>query len=576
MTRRASIIGLLLATALLVLGLQSWNVAVSLVENQIVARVEARAGFRITAFKRAEIALLPLPRINLSDVTFAHPDGTIVGKALKLRARARVLSMLAAQLDFDRVDLIGPEIDVAVAGEAESFTNWIAGPLDYLAKLQSDTQIVVSSGSIMVRSGNVILSTVRDVNLVIQDRTATDPIAIAGSLVWRGQGTRVDLLWPVAGVRAPVALSLASDLMSFRLNGTRSGGSESVTSGQIEFKTRSLADTLGWVGPKPRVATLAHQVSLSAEAQFAGSALSLNSVIVKLDGDQLEGALKVSSEASSWALSGTLAGADFDLGRLFRQAENPSVAGASAARRETPLEFDDWTTHDVDLRFSLDSARLGPAKLTDLAAQLMIRKGRFEASVLRAGAYGGVARARILATGIPGGADVKLQLGADRINLAQAASDLPELSRLSGIATGQLALDGLGESIEQVTRSFNGRGSLSVRQGEIRGLSFADLLRRSEKPQAAPRDWRQGKTAFETAQFNATASQGVLWLTEAQISGTGYVVNLSGNADIGRRWLELSGILAATNAPARIPFTLKGPVATATLMPDFEAPPLTR
>ncbi|KUL96529.1 hypothetical protein DK26_07060 [Bosea sp. WAO] len=568
MTRRASILGLAVAAVLLALGLQSWGLALALVERHVVAGIEKRVGLKVTSLKRAEFAFLPLPRISLSGVTFAAPDGSLSGTAVRLRARARLLSLVAGQLDFDRVDLIGPEIDIAVPNEPESYANWVAPPLAYLSALKGETQLVISSGSLMARSGSTILTTLRDVNLVIEDRDEGEPVAFAGSFTWRGETTRVNLLWPVTGERARVALALSSNLMSFRLNGTRLGA-QGVTTGQIEFNARALPDALAWIGPRPRIATLVRQVELTAEAQIAGDNISLSNVIAKLDGDQLEGALKLDGSGARRVLSGTLAGAEFDLARLLRQAGQP-LSGTGVAD-ETPLEFDSWTAHDVDLRISLDAARIGTAKLGDLAAQLLVRKGRFEAAVLRAAAYGGSARARILATAVPAGAEVKLQLGLDRVNLAQAGADLPELlGGLTGFATGQIALDGSGDSFEQVVGSLTGRANATLRQGEFKGMAFGELLRRAEKP-AAARDWRHGKTAFDTAQFAALANRGVLTLTEAQMAGPGYALSMTGSADLGRRWLELTGQLSATSGSARTPFEIRGPFNDAAFTPTFDA-----
>lgn len=570
MSRRASILGLAVAAALLALGLQSWGLAQALVERHVVAGIEKRVGLKVTSLKRAEIALLPLPRISLSGVTFASPDGALSGTALRLRARARLLSLVGGQLDFDRVDLIGPEVDIVVPNEPESYANWVAPPLAYLSALKGETQLVISSGSLMARSGNTILTTLRDVNLVIEERDAAGPVAFAGSFTWRGETTKVNLLWPVTGERARVALALSSNLMSLRLNGSRSGA-QGVTTGQVEFTAPSLPDALAWIGPRPRIATLVRRVELTAEAQLAGDNISLSNVIAKLDGDQLEGALKLDGGGGARrVLSGTLAGADFDLGRLIRQGGDQQPPGTGEVG-ETPLEFDSWTAHDVDLRISLDAARLGPARLADLAAQLMVRKGRFEASVLRASAYGGSARARLLATTVPTGAEVKVQLGLDRVNLAQAGSDLPDLlGSLTGFASGQIALDGVGDSFEQVVGSLTGRVTANLRQGEFKGASFAELLRRAERPVAA-RDWRQGKTSFETAQVTALAHRGVLTLTDAQMAGSGYALSLSGSADLGRRWLELAGMLSATNGPARASFEIRGPFTDAVFTPTLDA-----
>lgn len=569
MTRRASILGLAVAALLLVLGLQSWGLALALVERQVVAGIEKRVGLKVTSLKRAEIAFLPMPRVSLSEVTFSAPDGTLSGTALRLRARTRLLSLVGGQLDFDRVDLIRPEIDIAVPGGLDSYASWVAPPLGYLAGLKGETRLVIHSGSLMARSGNTILTTLRDVNLVVDDREADEPIAFAGSFTWRGEATKVNLLWPVTGERSRVAFALSSNLMSFRLNGMRSAA-QGVTTGQVEFNTRSLPDALAWIGPRPRIATLVRQVELTAEAQLAGDNISLSSVIAKLDGDQLEGVLKLDGDGARRVLSGTLAGAEFDLARLLRQGgeQKPPTTGEAGG---TPLEFDSWTAHDVDLRISLDAARLGPTRLGELAAQLMVRKGRFEASVLRASAYGGTARARLLATAVPAGAEVKLQFGLDRVNLGQAGADLPELlGGLTGFATGQIALDGSGDSLEEVVGSMTGRANATLRQGEFKGVNFAELLRRAEKPPLG-RDWRGGRTTFETAQFAALANRGVLTLTEAQMAGPGYALSMTGSADLGRRWLELAGVLSATSGTARTPFEIRGPFNDAVFTPTPDA-----
>jgi len=554
---------------LLALGLKPWNLALSQVERSVVAGIEARTGLKVTALRRAEIAFLPLPRISLSDVVFADPQGVLSGKAVRLRARARLLSLIGGQVDFDRIDLVAPELDVTVADNGGSYADWQNRVLGYLTGLEHQTRLVLTSGSVMIRAGSTALTTLRDVNVMIDERTADAPVALAGSFTWRGEPTKVDLLWPVAGERVRTAFSLGSRLMSLRLNGTRSAA-QGVTSGQIEFSTKSLADALAWIGPRPRIASLVSQVELTAQAQINNSSASLDSVVAMVDGDQLEGALKLDGSMPNWALSGTLAGAEFDLGRLLRQA-GPPAPTESSDTSTTPLEFDGWTTNDIDLRLSLDSAKLGPARLRDLAAQLLIRKGRFEASLLRASAYGGSARARILATPVAAGSDVKLQLGLEKVNLALAADDLPDLARLSGTATGQLAFDGVGATVDQVSSSLTGRANLTIRQGEFRGIAFPDLLRKAEKPPTSARDWRQGKSAFETLQLSALANLGVLYLTETQLTGSGYNVVLNGTADLSRRWLDLNGALSSTTTSTRVPFEVRGPFFGAAFTPEIDA-----
>ncbi|MEN5083379.1 AsmA-like C-terminal region-containing protein [Bosea sp. TWI1241] len=569
MTRRASIIGLAVAAMLLALGLQPWHLALGLVERHVVAGIEGRLGLKVTAISRAEIALLPLPRISISEVAFTQPQGGLSGKAMRLRARARLLPLLAGRLDFDRIDLIGPELDLRIDGPSESRTRWLAAPIDYLRQLDRDTQLVVTRGSLMLRSEGTIQTTLRDLDLVVDGRSAGEPVSFNGSVTWRGEQTRLEVLWPVAGERAEASLSLSARPLTLQFKGNRTAALEVMT-GKVSLTTASLPQALAWLGARPRIASLVRQVELGADAQFAGYDLSLSGVSAKLDGDLLEGALRINGANQRLMLSGTLAGADFDLGRLLRQAgQHPG--GETAEGRETPLEFESWTAHDIDLRVSLDAARLGDARLSELALQFMAKKGRFEVALLRAGSYGGTARARLLATPVAGGADVKLQFGLDKVNLSQAAAHLQGLAPFSGTLGAQFALEGVGDSFEQVVGSLTGRGTASLKQGEIRGVSFAEILRRPEK--GAARDWRQGKTAFETAQFAALVQGGVVYLTDGQVAGTGYGLSLSGHADLGRHWLEMTGILTATGGASRSLFELRGPFAAPAFTPGLDSIP---
>ncbi|MFC5419397.1 AsmA family protein [Bosea eneae] len=568
-SRRALIFGLAAAALLLTLGLQSWNLALSQVERLVIAGIEARTGLKVTSLRRAEIAILPLPRISLSDVTFVDPQGVLSGKAARMRARTRLLTLIGGQLDFDRIELVVPELDIAVAETGGSYADWQNRVFDYLTRLENQSRLILTSGSVMIRADGAVRTTLRDVNLLIEERSADAPIALAGSFSWRGEPTKVDLLWPVAGDRARAAFSVGSRLMALRFNGTRSAA-QNIANGQIAFSTKSLSDALAWFAPRPRIASLVQEVELTAQAQVNDGSVSLDTVVAMADGNQLEGALKLDGAMPNWALSGTLAAAEFDLGRLLRQAE-PRLSSGAGETGNTPLEFDGWTTNDIDLRLSLDSARIGNARFGDLAVQLLIRKGRFEASLLRASAYGGSVRARILATPVAAGADVKLQLGLEKVSLAQAADDLPEITRLTGAATGQLAFEGVGGSVQEVVNSLTGRANLTIRQGEFRGIAFPDLLRRAEKPPTSARDWRQGKSSFETLQLSALANLGVLYLTETRLAGSGYNVVLNGTADLGRRWLDLNGALNSTTTSTRVPFELRGPFFGAAFTPAIDA-----
>lgn len=570
MTRRAKILLGCLAIALALLGLQSWGVAVGRVEKQVIAAIERRTGLIVTGLERAEIAFLPLPRISLSNVAFAQREGPLAGKALRLRARLRLLSLMSGEIAFDRIDLVTPQIDIAAHGEGDTLGEWFSAPLSLLEPILNQSKIVISSGSVFVRAHGAIRTILRDVDLVIDDRAAQEPVAIAGSLTWRGVRTEIGLLWPMAGERARLSLSATSSLLSLRFDGLRAGLTEPVVNGQLSLTTRSLPDLLEWFGEKPRLAGAIGTLGLSAQAQLKPREASLSQVEASLDGERLDGAIKLADLGSRWALSGTLAGATLDLGRAAeRLGLTPSAFGQ---RDATPLDFEAWTSHDVDLRVSVDAARFQGARLSDLATQLLVRKGRFEAALLRGSLYGGAAKGRVLAVLAPGGVDLRLQASLDRVGLGLASADVPDLGRLTGNGNLNLALEGVGASWEEMLASFNGKAGLVLRQGDIGGVAFADLLRRIERnPGLALRDWRQGRTPFETAIIQANVVNGIATLFDSQVSGSAFRLGLAGQTSLPGRWLDISVLLSPPGGSPRVPFVLRGPLDAPTLELEAEA-----
>lgn len=564
MTRRASILAYSIVIVLGLLGLQSWSIAVARVERHVIAAIEARTGLVVTGLDRAEIALLPLPRISLSNVGFSQRDGQVSGKALRIRARARLLPLLAGRIDFDRVDLVAPQIDVAVSAESEGLADWLASPLDYLQGLRGQSRIVLTAGSIFMRAQGTIRTILRDVNLVLDEREPQDPLAVSGSLSWRGVPAEISLLWPVATGRGKTTLSVNAPLLKLQFDGTRSSAPEPTTNGQLTLTTRALPELLGWFGETPRLAAAIGALNLSADARIRPHDMALSHVVARLDEDRLDGALNVTMSAGRPSLSGTLAGAELDLGRLVSRLD---IAAPDSSPDAAALPFEAWTTQDIDLRVSVEAARLNGARLTDVATYLLVKTGRFEAGILRANAYGGSAKGRLLAMATPGGIDVKLVAALDKINLGQAGSDLPQLARLSGTGGLQLSLDGLGRSLPEVLASLSGKASLALRQGELGGFAFGDLLRRAERnPGLALRDWRQGRTAFETASANAVIANGVLTLGDAQMAGPGYRMTLLGTASLPAQTLDMAALLQPATGALRLPFSLTGPIEA----PAFE------
>lgn len=564
MTRRASIIACLIVVALIALGLQSWSVALGRLEQHVLGAIEQRTGLLVTTRDRAEIALLPLPRISLSNAAFQKRDGAIRGTASRVRARVRLLPLLTGSLAFDRIDLVSPQIDVAVQGPGGIGT-WLSAPLGHLEKLTAQSRIVMTGGSVYMRARGDIQTILRDVNLVVESRDDDEPLVLSGSFTWRGVATDVNLLWPMSAANGKLSLATTSPVMELRFDGIRSLLDEPIVNGKLSLSTNSLPDLLDWFGERPKLAAAIGSLELTADAQIKPREASLSNAVARIDGDRLEGAFKIGSAGARYQLSGTLAGSELDLGRIVERIELWDAD--SAADRAAPLDFETFTAHDVDLRISVDAARLSGARLNDVATYLLVKKGRFETGLLRSSAYGGTARARLLAQAAPGGIDVKLQAGLDKVNFGRASSDLPPLARLSGTGGLQLTLDGLGTSLDQILASLSGKATANLRQGELSGFAFGELMRRLERnPKLLLRDWRQGKTPYETVTLNMSVANGIAAITDTQMNGQSYRMALSGILSLPARSLDITALLNSPNGQLQVPFRLRGALDN----PSFE------
>lgn len=554
MSRRALVLTVFLGLAIALVGAQSWTVAVERVQQRVVALIEARTGLTVDKIERAEIAFLPLPRISLSNVSFRHGE-TLSGTALRVRARARLLPLIAGRMDVARIDFTAPEISVAATGGGDTLADWLAPPLAQLSRLQDQGKIVVTGGSVFIRSAGAIQTVLRNVNLVADERLAQEPLLLSGSLNWRGVPTDFSLIWPTGSSHSRLALNITAAPMRLSFDGTRSGETEPVINGPVSMSTRSLPELLSWFGETSRMASAIGALTLTGDAQIKPNDISLNNLIADLDGEKLVGAVKLGLTGSRSAISGTLAGAQLDLGRLYQRLAVVTPASDDTAQ----LPFAEWTAQDVDLRISVDAARAFGLRLGDVATYLLVKQGRFEAGLLRGNAYGGSARGRLLAVTAPTGVDVKFQAALDKVNFGEMSADIPSLSRFGGTGGAQLALDGIGRSASEIIGSTSGKGSVSLRQGEIDGFAFGELLRRLERnPTLALRDWRKGKSAFNTAQATVSVASGIATLSDTQMAGTAFRLVVSGNAALPTGQIDLTAQLSPVGSGPTLPLRLRG------------------
>jgi AsmA protein len=401
-------------------------------------------------------------------------------------------------------------------------------------------------------------------------------------LRWRGEAVEITANWPLPqgrdaagrGKVLPVFLRLVSGMGSVRFEGVRQPGPIGPIEGRLEAETGSLPQALEWIGESSPFANLADKLRLSGEAVLTASSLTMPNISLNIDADRLDGAALIRPGANgAWGVSATLDGARLDIDRMLtRSGAITHLEEAATGRVPLRVGRDGWRM--VDLRLSIEQARLAKARLSDVALQILASEGRLDVSLARATAYRGAVKGRLAISAESPAApyELRFNVSAERVELASALADIGDMRRLSGTGFLQATLDGSGESLPDIARSLKGRASLVVRQGEITGASLAELARRAERqPLAALREGLTGRSAFESINFGGPVQDGVIEVADGLIAGAGFRLALAGGVSLPERSLRLKALLTGQTPASRLPFEISGPWGQPRFTPDAAA-----
>jgi AsmA protein len=209
-----------------------------------------------------------------------------------------------------------------------------------------------------------------------------------------------------------------------------------------------------------------------------------------------------------------------------------------------------------------------------MAASVLVRPGRIEASLGRANLNKGTLKGRLILATLKDGTEVKAHGTFDRVDLAAFLAGIGETRWISGEAHGQFTLEGNGTTIADIVRQARGRMSSTVTQGELIGIGLNDALRFVEKrPLAASLEWKGGRTAFDQAQVGLTVEAGIGEITEGLLAAPTLRTALKGQISFIDRSLAVRAQVdpAPPGPSPPIVFDITGGWDDVAIIPDAKA-----
>jgi AsmA protein len=561
MSRRIILILTLVALAVLATTAAPWTLSEGGFARSVAEQLGKGYGIDLEVRGRSTFALLPVPRMKFEDVTLKARDGSLQAKGGTLRGELRVLSLLRGRVELTELGLSDSQVTLADGTVKSLNLNRAIAIFGKRKEVSRLRRIALSNTSVQWGPGPD--GWLDRVSGVISWRDPTDRMEMTGSAYWRGERVEIthatfNPALAAAGKPSPFTLGMTGAGGQLIASGEAQLGTDPGVTGTSTLAFRSVRDFSRWSSLDLPLGSLMQAVSIKGEFSADRRRLSWPSVEVKLGGDALEGALTIRVEGKRPVVSGTLAAEQLNLSDFFsRFAQAQTNAGFWSG---DDILLEGSTGGDLDLRLSATDAKLGRLRVGDMAASILVKPGRIEASLGRAGIRSGSLKGRLLLQSAGSGTDVKAQGSFDHVDLAAVLADFGERRWITGNAQGQFTLEGSGKTVADLVRQTQGRVVLAVKQGELVGIGLNDVLRRIEKqPLAASLDWRGGRTSFDQVLVNMTIGAGIGEITEGALNAPSMHTVLQGRVSLIDRSLAVRALVN----PAT-------PVASAVL-PDVSA-----
>lgn len=552
MSRRVVLLIALMSLAILGAAAAPWTFSGTGLSSAVSEHLKARYGFDLKVEGRSTFAILPTPRVKLENVKLMAPNRAVTVDGGTLRGELRILPLILGRLEISEIALSNAAI--TASSEALQAIHWADLLADSPNTRQARRLVIVSSSLRWTDLQDVDLERV---NLLVNWEGANQPLYAAGTARWRNEPVTLDeaMFHPVslaADHVSPVSLSLSTSFGHLTLTGEAQWGIDPRLSGETLVEAKSVRDFTRWSRMELPFGSLAQAIAIKGEATLNRRRLTWPTVAITLGTDKLDGTLAVRFDTEHPIISGTLAAGNLNLSEFFRPLMQARTSGAWS---DDTIDLSRATGSDLDLRLSATTARLGSMRLDDMAASVLVKPGRIEASIGRASFHDGTLKGRLYLSSANGVTEFRTQGAFDAVDVATFLPAMGEPRWLTGRAQGQFQFEGTGVSPADVIRQSHGRTSITVKQGELVGLALNDALRRVEKrPLLASLNWKGGRTPFDQAQFVLNLKDGIGEVSDTRLSSPSLVTNLTGEISLIERTLNLkANVSPVTPVPPAAP-----------------------
>ncbi|OPH81570.1 AsmA family protein [Nitrobacter vulgaris] len=506
MTRALKIAGVVAASliviviVILVTGFPSGYVA-SLVQD----RIERDTGYRIAIKGTIGIDLWPSLGFALRHVTFDHPGKEATDAQLavgEVRARLEFASLLSGTLKISELGIDRPTLRVPLLRERTG-----SG-----VSSRSDRSEETAGGNTEFPVDRV---TVSNGTIVFFDPQTGWENRVDGvnASVTLGADRRINITGEARPGDRPLTFAMAA---------TQPAGSLGRRNIPTELKLEIL-------GARTR------RLTARAEVRINGEMLLINGLSGSFDDGKFNGWASVDLSSKP------LVKVDLDFQRLDlgAAASQPSAPRSGAQPwSDAPIDVSGLKYVDAQATISAAELNIGRARFAPAQVETAIDRGVLKASFSNLGAYDGRANGSLSIDVSPNDPSYALKADVSGVRALPLLSSLADFDNVDGRMRATADVRGTGVSARAIMSSLTGTASIDVRDGAIRNLNIARMIRALTSGTLS--GWQERPDqATDMSQLSATATIAKGQATTNDLFLTGPLVRMSGagTVDLGSKML---------------------------------------
>jgi AsmA protein len=277
------------------------------------------------------------------------------------------------------------------------------------------------------------------------------------------------------------------------------------------------------------------RLTARAEVRINGKMLLINGLSGSLDDGKFNGWASVDLSSKP------LVKVDLDFQRLdLGTAANQPSAPRSAAQpwSDAPIDVSGLKYIDAQATISAAELNIGRAHFAPGQADATIDRGALKASFSNLGAYDGRANGSLSIDASLNDPSYALKADVSGVRALPLLSSLADFDKLDGRMRATADVRGTGVSAHAIMSSLTGTASIDVRDGAIRNLNIAKMIRALTSGTLS--GWQERPDqATDMSQLSATATIAKGQATTNDLFLTGPLVRMSGagTVDLGSKML---------------------------------------